>query len=223
MDILQKEYLGPLNERQKKQLSVAAHHRELIRESLVDLRELERLMVLRMQGTWQMAPFGLNEIVDDAIATFEPRAKAQNLILTKEAGPMLQALGEARAIRRVIDNLIVNALKFTPAGGRVHLRLYQKADNLFIDVVDTGPGIPDSELPRIFDPFYRASKNTSVPRGTGLGLSVVKEVVAIHKGRIHVNSILGTGTTFTIELPSILRLNEFQQTPSSSAGAGNKD
>ena len=212
MDILHNEYLGPLNDRQKKQLSVAAHQRELIRESLVDLRELERLMVLRMQGNWQMVPFGLNEIVDEAVAAIRPRVAAHNLELTKEAGPMLQALGEARAIRRVVDNLLVNALKFTPPGGQVRLRkLLPKSRKSFSRSRGyTEPGIPESEWPRIFDPFYETSRGSSMPRGTGLGLSVVKEVVALHKGQIHMKSTLGFGTTFVVELPSVLRLKEFQ-------------
>ncbi len=214
MDILQNEYLGPLNVRQKKQLSVAAHQRELVRESLLDLRELERLMVLRMQGAWRMETFSLRDLVDAAIEGFQPRYAAQNVSLSRESEPIQQAMGDPRAILRVIDNLLVNGLKSTPEGGAVKLNLYQRGNNIFLEVKDSGPGISEYEMPRLFDPFYQSTNKSGIMQGTGLGLSVVKEVVALHKGKIQVHSVVGVGTTFSVELPSVLRRQEFEFTPS---------
>jgi len=217
MDILRNEYLGPLNDRQKKQLNVAAHQRELIRESLVDLRELERLMVLRMQGTLPMVPFGLKELVEEAVKEVEPRLSAQNVSYSLQVGPMLHAIGEPRAIRRVVDNVLINAIKVTSAEGRVEVRLYQKGDNLVFEVKDGGPGIPEKDQSRVFDPFYQPASSNGISGPAGLGLSVVKEVVALHKGTVHVVSALGFGTTLSVEIPSILRRKEFETLPASTS------
>jgi signal transduction histidine kinase len=209
MDILQNEYLGPLNDKQKKQLAIAAHQKELIRESLIDLRELERLMVLRIQGTWSMGPYDLRRLIEEALKAYEPRASAHGVTMDSRLHAAGEALGDARSVRRVIDNLLVNALKYVPDGGKVRVEVEQDGDNFLLRVADTGPGIPPEELGRIFDPFYRGPSGTAIARGTGLGLSVVREVANLHKGNVSVQSTVGIGTTFTVRLPSMARHKEF--------------
>jgi signal transduction histidine kinase len=209
MDILHNEYLGPLNEKQKRQLVIAAHQKELIRESLIDLRELERLMVLRIQGTWYMGPYNLSEVVGEALEVYEGRAKAIGIVIEKQLHAIQTAIGDARAVRRVIDNLLINALKYTSSGGKIRVELGQEGENLILRVSDSGAGIPAEEIGRIFDPFYRGPSGTAIARGTGLGLSVVREVANLHKGSVNVESTVGVGTTFTVKLPSSARHKEF--------------
>jgi two-component system sensor histidine kinase ResE len=103
---------------------------------------------------------------------------------------------------RVFLNLIGNALKYTPAGGKVYVGLDQAGSEAVATVTDSGIGIPDTDLPHIFEEFYRASnvKRNGVT-GTGLGLAIVKDLVERYDGRVSVHSKMGAGTTFTVVLP----------------------
>ena len=98
-----------------------------------------------------------------------------------------------------------NAIKYSPEGASVTVRLYEVTDQLYIEVEDTGYGISDESLLHIFEKFYRVTDNEKVyeTRGTGLGLPLVKEIVEAHGGRIQVNSALGEGSTFIIKLPRV--------------------
>jgi two-component system phosphate regulon sensor histidine kinase PhoR len=99
-------------------------------------------------------------------------------------------------------NLIDNAIKYTPAEGKVYLAL-SKADGwATVEISDTGIGIPPEDLPNIFDRFYRVDKaRTRQQGGSGLGLSIAKSIAKAHRGEIHVRSVVGEGTTFTVVLP----------------------
>jgi signal transduction histidine kinase len=103
---------------------------------------------------------------------------------------------------QLLTNLVGNALKFTPRGGGVSVRLSDEPDGVTIEVRDSGPGIPPDELPRIFDRFYRGT-NTGEARasGSGLGLAIVRSIVDMHGGEIDVASVVGEGTVFRIMLP----------------------
>jgi signal transduction histidine kinase len=104
----------------------------------------------------------------------------------------------------VLDNLINNAIRYTPTGGRIELSLHCTGNEAVITVADTGQGIAPEDLPHIFDRFYRADKaRTRAAGGTGLGLSIVKWIVDAHHGRVEVESTLGEGSTFRIHLPVI--------------------
>ena len=103
-------------------------------------------------------------------------------------------------LAQVLDNLVSNAVKFTPAGGTVWVRAASEDDGVALMVQDTGPGIPPDEVPKVFDRFFRASTAGEAP-GTGLGLSIVKAIVEAHEGVIAVESELGVGTTFRCVLP----------------------
>lgn len=108
---------------------------------------------------------------------------------------------DADRIRQLLLNLLDNAVKYTPAGGTVTLALDEEPDCARICVSDTGIGIPSSDLPHIFDRFYRADKSRSGRPGAGLGLSICRWIIEAHMGRIAVESTPGEGTTFIVELP----------------------
>jgi len=114
----------------------------------------------------------------------------------------LETAFDTQKIERVLFNLLSNALKFTPAGGKVEMQVTQADDALTLMVRDSGLGIKSSQLPYIFDRFYQAdsSENQSQP-GTGIGLSLVKELIELHQGRVEVQSEVGQGTTFLLTLP----------------------
>jgi two-component system phosphate regulon sensor histidine kinase PhoR len=103
-----------------------------------------------------------------------------------------------------VSNLIDNAIKYTPEGGRVRVSARAAGDEVVIEVADSGIGIPAEDLPRIFERFYRVDKSRSREMGgTGLGLSIVKHVVQVHGGIVDVESTVGKGTTFRVKLPAI--------------------
>jgi two-component system NtrC family sensor kinase len=100
----------------------------------------------------------------------------------------------------MMDNLLNNALKYTPKGGRIHVSAQNATDQIIFQVTDNGPGIPPSEQPYVFDKFFRATNIDDVP-GTGLGLAIVKSIVENHQGQVWVDSIPDEGSTFTVVLP----------------------
>jgi len=110
-------------------------------------------------------------------------------------------LGNPTRIRQMLGNLISNAVKYTPAKGKILVRAKAEQGQVIVQVIDNGPGIPPSEQPFIFDKFYRASNISPETTGTGLGLAIVKSIVENHQGRIWVDSRLGKGTMFTVVLP----------------------
>ena len=117
-------------------------------------------------------------------------------------------------IGELLDNLTSNAIKFTPEGGVVTVVVASDDGTLHLEVRDTGVGIPPDEVDKLFERFFRAS-TSSVASGTGLGLSITKSIVEAHRGKIWVESTLGEGTTFLVDLP--LRV------PAAAAAAGKSD
>jgi signal transduction histidine kinase len=114
------------------------------------------------------------------------------------------AFGDAERIRQILDNLLENAYFYTPAGGRVQVRLHRSDSELQVDVQDNGIGIPPQEQARVFERFYRGENPLVIETpGTGLGLSIVRQLVEMHGGRIWVTStgVYGEGSTFSFTLP----------------------
>lgn len=114
---------------------------------------------------------------------------------------MPEVRGNPIRLRQLMDNLLVNAFKYTPDGGNITINLRQDDGQVIFEVIDTGVGIPVADQPRIFDKFYRASNAPKGTPGTGLGLAIVKSIVDNHQGRIWVESTPGKGTKFTVVLP----------------------
>ncbi|MEM3526394.1 MAG: sensor histidine kinase, partial [Candidatus Jordarchaeaceae archaeon] len=107
---------------------------------------------------------------------------------------------EEGKLKRVFVNLLDNAIKFTPPGGRIEISVEKEADLASVRVADTGPGMSQEQLIHIFDRFYRGSKNSSLA-GSGLGLNIARAIVEAHRGKIEVESELGQGSIFTVHLP----------------------
>ena len=116
--------------------------------------------------------------------------------------PGLRVTGNGRRLEQALVNLLENALKYTPAGGRITVRCIERGPEVAIEVEDSGIGIPAESLPRIFERFYRVDPSRSRGMGgTGLGLAIVKHIARAHHGRVEVRSVEGAGTTFTLLLP----------------------
>jgi signal transduction histidine kinase len=116
----------------------------------------------------------------------------------------VQVMGDSDRLKQLLLNLVSNGLKYTPAGGSVTIGLARDEQWAYVSVSDTGMGIPEEDLPHIFDRFYRVDKARSrAMGGTGLGLSIAKWIAEAHGGRIAVRSTVGAGSTFTVSLPLI--------------------
>jgi two-component system phosphate regulon sensor histidine kinase PhoR len=168
---------------------------QLARE-LLDLAMIESgQMPLKLQCT------DLHDLARAQVQRFMPQTqqKQQTLDLDIPAGTC--ALADDEMISRVLSNLLHNACKFTPNGGRISVSAQRDNDDVTVSVTDTGPGIPPEDLARIFERFYKVDRARG-QSGTGLGLAIARHIVEGHGGRIWAESSLGHGATFRFTLPA---------------------
>ena len=144
----------------------------------------------------------IGALLEEQVKRLGPLARENGIELDCSVSETVEVNGDTLKLQQVLYNIIDNAIKYTPRGGEVHCSVNRVAKKCVIRVSDTGVGIPEEDLPHIFDRFYRVDKARSRETGgTGLGLSIVKQFVLLHGGTIDAVSTLGKGTTFTIELP----------------------
>jgi signal transduction histidine kinase len=142
----------------------------------------------------------VREQLDEALADAE---RAGVTVSGRDAGGPALVLGDRRDLGQLCRNLLSNAIRYTGRGGRVSVELERAGDRIRLRVEDTGIGIPEGELAQVFGEFYRAANaRDRVPAGTGLGLAIVRSVAEQHGGTVDVESELGRGTRFTVELPA---------------------
>jgi signal transduction histidine kinase len=142
----------------------------------------------------------MTAVVRQACELFAPIVEDKNIGLSCRAPGKTAVSGDARMLQRMLSNILDNAIKYTPAGGRVEVTLAASEGWNVISVQDTGVGISKTELSRIFERFYRCDHSRSQP-GTGLGLSLARAIARAHGGDITVASTLNQGSSFTITLP----------------------
>lgn len=190
--------LGPLNEAQKRAIDVVARRAAMMGDLVEDIV----LILMTERGPAMLSAVPMAELMDSVVADFRLRAAEAGLtIVTDVADNVAPAAGIRPDLERVLDNLLGNAVKFTPADGTVNVRLRQDDAHVILQVSDTGIGIPEKELARIFDRFYQIDGSAQRRYGgTGLGLALVKEVVEGCGGTVAVESEVGRGTTFTVRL-----------------------
>jgi two-component system phosphate regulon sensor histidine kinase PhoR len=172
-----------------------------------ELLELARIESGRIQLRFRKA--NVSRVVREAAERLRPQAERQNLTLTVSApdGPV-EAVVDGDRLHQVIVNLVHNAVKFTPPGGAIRIHVEAREGQVAISVADTGIGVSQADLPRLFERFYKADRSRSSP-GTGLGLAIVKHVVQAHSGTVRAESAgRGLGTTFVVTLPSGLGTRE---------------
>ncbi len=188
-------------------------YREAMFNALQDtdrLSQIVRALLLLSQAesgqlVLQKSRLDLCEVARDLVEQFQIPAEAAGVCLTADLPAACAVNGDRVQVERMISNLLSNALKFTPEGGQVWVRLKPSAERVEIVVEDTGRGIPTEYLPHIFDRFYRVPGSGTAPgpeQGLGLGLSFVAWIVKAHGGKIEVDSTPGAGTRFTVKLPA---------------------
>jgi signal transduction histidine kinase/putative methionine-R-sulfoxide reductase with GAF domain len=197
-EILDGGELGELQSYQQHPVTVIARRSRMLSELVEDITLI--LGAETRPPEWE--PVALHEIVRVAVDEFRIRADETGLTLQADIADVPPVSGSLIYLRRVLDNLLNNAIKFTPEGGKITVRVWQEDARVLLEVRDTGIGIPDDQLERIFDRFYQV--DGSIRRrygGVGLGLALVKELVDLHGGRVEVESQVGEGSAFIVILP----------------------
>jgi len=183
-------------------LEIATSQSARLNQLIGELFELAKLD--SSETLINIEPFSLAELAQDIIQKFKIEAEKRNVEIVAEFGSNLPfAYGDIGLIQRVLDNLIDNALRYTPDGGRISISLQSDSDNIVVKVADTGQGIPKEEILHIFDRFYRLEKpRTTSNQNAGLGLSIVKRIIDLHGSNIEADSTPNQGTTFSFSLPT---------------------
>jgi signal transduction histidine kinase len=204
--VLQEQYFGPLNERQLRYVQhILGSGRHLL-ALINDILDLSKVEAGRMELT--PGPVRLQETLESGLILLRERANRHGIALGLRVDPDVPEVVEAdeRKVKQIVFNLLSNAVKFTPDGGRVdvlaqHVPLGQ-AGAVLVSVRDTGVGVAPEDQERIFEVFQQAGQGaTGAQEGTGLGLTLARQLVELHGGRIRVTSRPGAGSTFSFTLP----------------------
>jgi signal transduction histidine kinase len=207
LQLMQQGIYGPLSSKQTEILAtIEAQGRTLARlaAQLLDVTRFEA-----GGGRIEPRPLQLVTLFDDLERAFHVLAvqRGVEFRLTMGEGLPDEVQWDADRINEVMGNLLANAFKFTSSGGTVELSATPADDHVRIEVRDSGAGIPPDQLPHIFEKFYQAdNQDAASAMGTGLGLAIAKEIVEAHRGEIRCDSVVGEGTTFTLLLPTEVRL-----------------
>jgi two-component system phosphate regulon sensor histidine kinase PhoR len=182
-------------------LGIIRHNAERLARLTEDLLTLSRIEQKRQK--FEFDCHSINSMIEDAIELLIPIAGKSHIRLVADSAPEgAMAWCDSEAVSQILSNLMENAIKYTPAGGKITVGARPLGRMIEMFVSDTGIGIPEEDLPRLFERFYRVDKARSRELGgTGLGLSIVKHLVAAHRGAMRVESRVNLGSTFYFTLP----------------------
>lgn len=190
----------PVDDRDKF-LKTTQRHAERLHSVINDLLVLSRLE--SSSPGLQSEPTDVARLIGGLVEDYHARPAAEKHLIEARVDDSLHSLLiDPLKLSQALENLLDNALKYTPAGSRIQISARHEGSEMVLAVSDNGPGIPEQDLPHLFERFYRVDKGRSRETGgTGLGLSIVKHIAQLHGGRVSVESVLGQGTTFSIHLP----------------------
>jgi signal transduction histidine kinase len=198
LDLFERGTLGPMNEVQTHALDVITRNAHTLTRQVNNLLYLQEVRSSQIKRV----PISIHDMVLRLTIELLPRAEEGGLTLESSLAPMHSFHGDAMALEQAFRNMIDNAIKFTPRGGRVRVALGGDATRVILRCEDTGVGIPPEAQEKIFVPFYQVDSSLARPYpGAGLGLAIVKHVVEAHGGQVTVRSAPGTGSIFTVVLP----------------------
>ena len=199
--LLKEESLDPTERREY--LEIALRHGERLGRLVTDLFELAKLDALHEPVERERLPVG--ELVQDVAQKFSLTARDRGVSLNAGLdGGQTMIMADVGLMECALENVLENALRYTPNGGRIDIRLAVADQRLRIEIRDTGPGIGPDDLSQVFDRYYRAQRAAGVDddRGAGLGLAIAKRAAELHGGSLCCESQVGEGTTFRFELPA---------------------
>ena len=181
--------------------NLAAMHDEALRlsrllDDISSLADAQRPGLLLERGAVDLAA-----VAEQQIAAAEAQFEQKGIEVVTELEPVV-VNGDARRLQQIMVNLLSNALRYTDEGGRVTVRVFREGESAILEVADTGIGIAEGDLERVFERFWRGEKSRSrTTGGTGIGLAIVQGLALAHGGRAEVDSVLGEGSTFRVTLP----------------------
>jgi two-component system, OmpR family, phosphate regulon sensor histidine kinase PhoR len=198
--VLAEGLAGPLQAKQEDFVRRGMKKIDALLSLINDLLDVAKLEAGRL--VQRQVPTDVGKIIEEMTALTAPRAKDQGITLSVSCDNLKPILADPKNIEEILNNLLSNALNYSPEGGEVKISARVLGDFMEIKVADQGIGIPPEEIPKIFEKFYRVKDpKTRQVTGTGLGLSIVKGIVEAHRGSIDVESTVRVGTTFRILLP----------------------
>jgi len=198
-DLLTEERYGTLNDRQRRYLNHIRNGGRHLLKLINDILDLSKIEAGRLQLAIETVR--LDTSFGEAIDTLNPLASQKSQTLVRHPAPGLSVRADSTRLKQILINLLANAVKFTPEGGKIELAARRQGESVRIEVRDSGPGIAPEEQKRIFEAFYRIIQKGKTAEGTGLGLAITQRLVELHGGTLGIESQLGVGTCFYFTLP----------------------
>jgi signal transduction histidine kinase len=200
IEVIRTKIAGPLNEVQEEFINRSFERTELLSGFV---RNLLNLTKKRLKHDNEFEEFLFNDLINKVLVPIQILARDKSIDFNIYIDKSIQVItGNPFTIEELYSNLLLNALKYTPSNGRIELTVKSRFNHIITEISDSGIGVPKEEMSKVFDEFYRASNvPKDIKTGSGLGLSIVKQIVENHNGKISVSSELGVWTKFTIILP----------------------
>ena len=204
LSVLRSNILGKMEPRQEEFLNKAYNRTKVLSDFARDLLNHTQLLMSKEQ---KKVYFSLREIAEKVVNNYSNNAKWKSIIVSFHMDDKINEIyGNQILIEALLSNLFFNAIKYTPEKGSVSLNIYDKKNKVLIEVADTGIGIKEEDQSKIFDEFYRANNAKEFDKqGTGMGLSIVAQIVKVHRAKIWFESKFNEGTTFHISIPKTPR------------------
>jgi PAS domain S-box-containing protein len=205
-DLLADERYGPLNEKQRRYIDhihTGGKHLLTLISDILDLSKIEAgRMELAIENLGVRAAFG------EVLSVMQPLADKKSHVLSSSAEAELAVRADSTRFKQILMNILGNAIKFTPSGGRIELAARLEGGKVRVEVRDNGPGIAPEEQRRIFEAFYRLQGSGKKTEGTGLGLAITQRLVELHGGELGLDSQAGQGSCFHFSLPAAASVRE---------------
>jgi len=202
--IIYEGMLGNIDKKKSEILNIALSNIDRLNRLLNSLLDLAKLEAGK--SVLSRKYFDTKGLIKECVDFILPSLKAKSIkIKVNTPAKYSKIWADKDKIAQVVNNLLSNSLKFTDKNGLITISIEQNNEDVIISVKDTGIGIGKSQMDSIFDKFKQAGRSSSQKKGTGLGLTISKELVNMHKGKISVQSVHGKGSTFTVTLPRNLR------------------
>ncbi|NIQ10139.1 MAG: HAMP domain-containing histidine kinase, partial [Gammaproteobacteria bacterium] len=199
--LLDREKFGGIDKNQEKKFLAEAYSKgEAMAQIIDDLFDISR-MEAGLPLPIEKQECDINTVIEN-VSSYYADLSENHVFSIKLQKPVI-IMADQNKMHQVFENLISNAVKYSPGGGEIQIRSNLTKTGLQIDIEDQGTGMTEEQLERVFDKFYRADSSNTAISGLGLGMSIVKTIIEAHSGHIKVKSALGKGTCVTIQLPAL--------------------